>query len=148
MKVQIVYASMTGNDEDMAEIFSDDLTDAGFEVESTDVSFADAAAYQTADLCVFVTYTYGEGVMTDEVADFYEQLKGLDLTGKQFFVMGSGDKSYKDHYCETVDDMQAAFKAVGAQEIAAPIKIENAVSDEDMDLIDQTAAKIADQLNG
>lgn len=31
--------------------------------------------------------------MTDELADFYGELKDLDLTGKHFAVMGSGDKT-------------------------------------------------------
>ena len=58
MQVKIVYASMTGNDEDMAEILEEDLQDAGFEVDSSDVSFTDASDYLNADICVFVTYTY------------------------------------------------------------------------------------------
>ena len=98
MKAQIVFASMTGNDEDMAEILEENLQDAGFDVKNIDVSFADATSYLDADLCVMVTYTYGEGVMTDELKDFYDQLITLDLSGKKFAVMGSGDKTYKDHY--------------------------------------------------
>ena len=45
MKAQIVFASMTGNDEDMAEILEENLQDAGFDVENIDVSFADASSY-------------------------------------------------------------------------------------------------------
>ena len=102
MKARIVYASMTGNDEDMADILEEDLQDYGFEVESSDVSFTDASDYLESDLCIFITYTYGEGKMTDEIADFYEQLKTLDLSGKHFAVMGSGDKTYGEHFCENV----------------------------------------------
>ncbi len=102
MKAKIVFASMTGNDEDMAEILEEGLLDQGLEVDSSDVSFTDASDYLDSDLCVFITYTYGEGAMTDEIADFYDQLKELDLTGKSFAVMGSGDKIYKEHYCENV----------------------------------------------
>ncbi len=86
MKAQIVFASMTGNDEDMAEILEENLQDAGFDVENIDVSFADASSYLDADLCVMVTYTYGEGVMTDELKDFYDQLVTLDLSGKKVTV--------------------------------------------------------------
>ncbi|MCT7867086.1 MAG: flavodoxin domain-containing protein, partial [Lactobacillus iners] len=57
MKAQIVFASMTGNNEDMAEILSEELTTLGFDVTNTDVSFADATAYLDADLCIMVTYT-------------------------------------------------------------------------------------------
>ncbi|MDK7067017.1 flavodoxin [Lactobacillus paragasseri] len=147
MKAQIVFASMTGNDEDMAEILEENLQDAGFDVENIDVSFADASSYLDADLCVMVTYTYGEGVMTDELKDFYDQLVTLDLSGKKFAVMGSGDKTYKDHYCENVDDFEKAFIKCGAVEVAKPVKIENAVDDEDIDLIDKATEEIVEAFN-
>ena len=147
MKAQIVFASMTGNDEDMAEILEENLQDAGFDVKNIDVSFADATSYLDADLCVMVTYTYGEGVMTDELKDFYDQLITLDLSGKKFAVMGSGDKTYKDLYCENVDDFEKAFNKCGAVEVAKPVKIENAVDDEDIDLIDQATEEIVEAFN-
>lgn len=147
MKAQIVFASMTGNDEDMAEILEENLQDAGFDVKNIDVSFVDATSYLDADLCVMVTYTYGEGVMTDELKDFYDQLITLDLSGKKFAVMGSGDKTYKDHYCENVDDFEKAFIKCGAVEVAKPVKIENAVDDEDIDLIDQATEEIVEAFN-
>lgn len=147
MKAQIVFASMTGNDEDMAEILEENLQDAGFDVKNIDVSFADATSYLDADLCVMVTYTYGEGVMTDELKDFYDQLITLDLSGKKFAVMGSGDKTYKDHYCENVDDFEKAFIKCGAVEVAKPVKIENAVDDEDIDLVDQATEEIVEAFN-
>lgn len=147
MNAQIVYASMTGNNEDMAEILEENLEDLGFDVESTDISFADASAFEDADLCVIVTYTYGEGVMTDELKDFYDQLKELDLSNKKFAVMGSGDKTYKDHFCENVFDFEKAFLKIGATEAAKPVTIENAVDDEDIALIDQAAKEMAGSFN-
>lgn len=146
MKAKIVYASMTGNDEDMAEMLEEDLQDYGFETDSSDVSFADATEYEDADLCIFITYTYGEGQMTDELVDFYEQLKDIDLSGKYFAVMGSGDRTYGEHFCENVFDFQKAFIACGAQEITAPVTIENAPDEEDIDAIDNAAKEMNDRL--
>ncbi|TSO25967.1 flavodoxin [Lactobacillus sp. LL6] len=148
MKAKIVYASMTGNDEDMADILEEDLLDYGFEVDSSDVTFSDASDYLDSDLCIFITYTYGEGKMTDEIADFYDQLKTIDLTGKYFAVMGSGDKTYGEHFCENVFDFEKAFKELGASEITAPVTIENAPDDEAIDKIDTAAKEMADKLNG
>lgn len=147
MKAQIVFASMTGNNEDMAEILEDNLLQAGLDVTTTDISFADASSFLESDLCVVVTYTYGEGVMTDELKDFYDQLLTLNLTGKKFAVMGSGDRTYKDHFCENVNDFEVAFKKVGATEVAQPVKIENAVDDDDITLIDQAAHQMVEGLN-
>ncbi len=147
MKAKIVYASMTGNDEDMADILEEDLQDYGFDVDSSDVSFTDATDYLDSDLCIFITYTYGEGKMTDEIADFYAQLKDLNLKGKYFAVMGSGDKTYGKHFCENVFDYEKLFKACGAQEITKPVTIENAPEDDDIALIDKAAKEMNDKLN-
>ena len=148
MKATIVYASMTGNDEDMADMLYEDLEDYGFDVESNDVSFADASEYLDSDLCIMITYTYGEGTMTDELQDFYDQLKNIDLTGKKFAVMGSGDKTYGEHYCENVFDFQKAFKGCGAEEITKPVTIENSPDEEAINLIDQAAKEMNEKLNG
>lgn len=142
MNATIVYASMTGNNEDISEILEEALQDKGFIVERSDVSFADASAYLNSELCVIVTYTYGEGVMTDELQDFYDQLVELNLSGKKFAVLGSGDQAYKNHFCENVVDFEKAFKKCGAVEIASPVKIENSVEDADIELIDQAADQI------
>ena len=148
MKANIVYASMTGNNEDIADMLEEDLQDYGFETESNDISFADASEFEDADLCIIVTYTYGEGKMTDELIDFYDQLKELDLSGKSFAVLGSGDKTYGKHFCENVFDFEKAFKNCGATEITKPVTIENAPDDADIDLIDQAAEEMNEKLNG
>ena len=83
--------------------------------------------------------------MTDEIADFYDELKKLDLTDKYFAVMGSGDKTYGKHFCANV--FEKAFKACHATEITKPVTIENAPDDDAIDLIDQAAKEMADKLN-
>ena len=85
--------------------------------------------------------------MTDELADFYEELKKLDLSGKYFAVMGSGDKTYGEHYCENVFDFEKAFLDCHATEITKPVTIENAPDDDAIDLIDNAAKEMADKLN-
>ncbi|RHW49017.1 flavodoxin [Lactobacillus bombicola] len=147
MKARIVYASMTGNNADIADILEEELQDYGFDVETSEAEFTDANDYLSSDLCIFVTYTYGEGTMTDEISDFYEQLKELNLTGKYFAVMGSGDMVYADHFCENVFDFEKMFKQVGAKEITKPVTIENAPDDEAISKIENAAKEMADQLN-
>lgn len=147
MKARIVYASMTGNNADIADILEEELQDYGFDVETSEAEFTDANDYLSSDLCIFVTYTYGEGTMTDEISDFYEQLKELNLTGKYFAVMGSGDLVYADHFCENVFDFEKMFKQVGAKEITKPVTIENAPDDEAISKIENAAKEMADQLN-
>lgn len=139
---------MTGNDEDMADILEEDLQDYGFDVETSDIGFTDPSDYLESDLCVLVTYTYGEGVMTDELQDFYDEMSELDLTGKKFAVMGSGDKVYGTAYCQNVFDFEKLFKKLGAIEVAKPVTIEQSPDEAAIALIDAAAQEMNDALNG
>lgn len=147
MKAKIVYASMTGHDEDMAEVLEEDLQDEEIQVDSSEISFSDATDYLHCDLCLLVTYTYGEGQMTDELADFYDQLKDLKLPHQSFMVLGSGDKTYGKHFCQNVFDFEQAFKDCGAKEILPPLTVENAPSEADFQAIDQAAKEMNRRLN-
>ena len=96
---RIVYASMTGNNEEIAGIVEEELEKYGVTVTTTEVSQAMAEDFQTVDICIVATYTYsdvGDGVLPDEAVDFYEDLQELDLTGKVYGCCGSGDKFYDD----------------------------------------------------
>ena len=57
--------------------------------------------------------------LPDEIVDFYEDLASLDLTGKIYGVVGSGDTFY-DEFCKAVDDFDRAFAATGAEKGAEP----------------------------
>ena len=74
-KIKIVYASMTGNDEDIADILSEDFEEAGMQVDLSEISQTDVADYLQADVCIMVSYTYSDGLegnIPDEV--FYRQV--------------------------------------------------------------------------
>ena len=49
---------------------------------------------------------------------------------------------------ENVDDFEKAFIKCGAIEAAKPVKIENAVDDDDIALIDQATEEIVEAFNG
>lgn len=105
---KIVYASMTGNTEEIADIVAEAFENLDVDVEIDECTQVDAEDFEDADICVVATYTYGEGDLPDEIVDFYEELQELDLNGKIFGVCGSGDTFY-DQYCKSVDDFDAAF---------------------------------------
>ena len=76
---KIVFASMTGNTEEIADIVADKFRDLGVEVEVDECTTVDAEDFLEADIAVVATYTYGDGELPDEIVDFYEDLAGLDL---------------------------------------------------------------------
>lgn len=74
---KIVYASMTGNTEEIADIVAEAFEDLELEVEIDECTQVDAADFEEADICVVATYTYGDGDLPDEIVDFYEDLQRL-----------------------------------------------------------------------
>lgn len=88
---KIVYASMTGNTEEIADIVANKLQELGHDVDIDECTTVDASEFENADIAVVATYTYGDGDLPDEIVDFYEDLQDLDLEGKIYGVVGSGD---------------------------------------------------------
>ena len=109
---KIVYASMTGNTEEIADIVAKKLEELGHTVDVDECTTVDAADFEDADICIVATYTYGDGELPDEIVDFYEDLADLDLSGKIFGVVGSGDTFY-DYFCHSVDEFENQFTFTG-----------------------------------
>ncbi|MDN6433255.1 MAG: flavodoxin domain-containing protein, partial [Lacticaseibacillus paracasei] len=57
---RIVYASLTGNNEDIAGIIEEAFEDLGVDVTTTEVSQALASDFEDVDICVTATYTYSD----------------------------------------------------------------------------------------
>ncbi|MEG0284527.1 MAG: flavodoxin [Vagococcus sp.] len=132
---KIVYASMTGNTEEISEIIEEKLEDEGFDVEREECSDVDSDFFEDADVCIVATYTYGDGELPFEFEDFFTDLKDEDLSDKKFGVVGSGDKEYGEYYCQSARDFIEQFKLTGATEGANLVCIENNAEDEDIDLL-------------
>ncbi|MCQ5149658.1 flavodoxin domain-containing protein, partial [Coprococcus eutactus] len=78
-KALVVYATITGNNEDVADIITEALENQGVEVEETEMTMADAADFEDVDFCVVCPYTYDECALPDEGLDFFDDLKEEDL---------------------------------------------------------------------
>lgn len=143
VKAKVVFASITGNNEDVADIIAEELEKKGVEVETDEISQCDAADFEDVDLCIVTPYTYDEGSLPDEGMDFYDDLNELDLKGKIFGVAGSGDTFYGEYFCTAVDDFAKAFEKAGAVQGAPAVKI-NLAPDSEEDI--QKLTTFADQL--
>ena len=139
---KIVYASMTGNTEEIADIVAEAFEDLELEVEIDEGTQVDAADFEEADICVVATYTYGDGDLPDEIVDFYEDLQEIDLSGKIFGVCGSGDTFYDD-FCKSVDDFEAVFTQIGAKKGADSVKVDLAAEEDDIQRLEEFAKKLA-----
>lgn len=142
---KIVYASMTGNTEEIADIVAEKLRDLGHDVEVEECTSVDASDFEDADIAVVATYTYGDGDLPDEIVDFHEDLSDVDLTGKIYGVVGSGDTFY-DYFCKAVDDFEEAFANSGATKGAECVKVDLAAEDEDIEKLEAFAEALSEKL--
>lgn len=143
---KIVYASMTGNTEEIADIVAEALENLAIDVEINECTQVEAEDFSDADICVIATYTYGDGELPDEIVDFYEELQEIDLTGKIYGVCGSGDTFY-DEFCKSVDDFDAAFAKTGATKGTDNVKVDLAAEEEDIQKLEAFAKKLVEAAN-
>ena len=145
---KVVFATITGNNEDIADIIAQALEEKGMDVEVEEISQADPADFEEVDLCVVCPYTYDEGSLPDEGIDFYEDLADVDLTGKVYGVAGPGDTFYGEYFGLSVDKFGQALENAGAKQGAQNVKINLAPdSDEDIKRLDDFAAALAQAVN-
>ncbi len=142
---KIVYASMTGNTEEIADIVADKLRDLGLDVDIDECTTVEAEDFLEADVAIVASYTYGDGELPDEIVDFYEDLKDVNLEGKYYGVVGSGDTFY-DEFCKAVDDFDQVFAEIGAEKISENVKVDLAAEDEDIENLEKFAEEIAAKL--
>lgn len=135
-KALIVYASITGNDAEIADIVEEDFEDAGIDVEVSEVSQTDASQLLDADIDVVATYTYDDQIVPEEALDFYEDLQEMDLSGKVYGCCGSGDTFYDD-FCASVDRFDVAFAKAGAIKGAENVHVELAPEMDDIEHLDK-----------
>lgn len=143
--VKIVYASMTGNTEEIADIVGNKFEELGHTVDIDECTTVDAADFEDADVAIVATYSYGDGDLPDEIVDFYEDLADVDLEGKIFGVVGSGDTFY-DYFCKSVDKFENQFALTGAIKGADSIKVDLAAEDEDIEKLEAFAETIANKI--
>ena len=142
---KIVYASMTGNNEEIADIVTQKLEELGHTVDMDECTTVEPDEFEDADICVVVTYTYGDGDLPDEIVDFYEDLQDVDLSGKIYGVCGSGDTFY-DYFCKSVDEFDEAFARTGAVKGADNVKVDLAAEDDDIANLEAFAQALSDQV--
>ncbi|MDR7002454.1 flavodoxin [Neobacillus niacini] len=128
----IVYASMTGNTEELAQSIGKGICQAGGTVEIKDILEADVKDLKNYDGILLGSYTWGDGDLADEFLDFYEEMDGLDLTGKIAAAFGSCDSTY-EHRGRAVDILSDKLLELGADVVADGLKIDLAPTDSEIE---------------
>ncbi len=143
---KIVYASLTGNTEEIADVVAEALEELEVEVEVNECTQVDAADFLDADICIVASYTYDDFEVPDEIIDFHEELQELDLTGKIYGVVGSGDSFYT-YFCQVVDQFDKSFASTGATRGAESVKVELAAEEDDIVRLEAFAKELVESYN-
>lgn len=145
--VIIVFASMTGNTEEMADAFAKGLREAGIEPVVKSVVDANAAELAKYDGILLGAYTWGDGELPDDFLDFYEELDEVDLNGRKALVFGSADSSYSE-FGAAVDILVDKLKERGADVIQPGLKVELNPSKDEKEKCKQLGQELAQAISG
>jgi len=132
-KILIIYASMTGNTEVMAEIIEQSLKEEGLHVTVKEALRTKPKEMLKYDGVLLGAYTYEGGEIGDEFMLFYEDMEQVDLTSKIMAVFGSGDTFYKDTFCVAVDTVTEKLSELGANVVLDGLKVDLVPVGEDED---------------
>ncbi|WP_120463552.1 flavodoxin [Paenibacillus aceti] len=146
-KIVIVYASLTGNTEEMAELIAEGIRSTGATADLKMVEDSNAVLLQEYDAYLLGAYTWGDGEIPDEFEDFLDEMKELDLQGTRSAVFGSGDTAYH-LYCGAVDELEEQLKEFGALVVQEGLKVEFGPSAEEKVSCREFGANFAKSLEG
>ncbi|MFI3210470.1 MAG: flavodoxin domain-containing protein [Peptostreptococcaceae bacterium] len=129
-KVSIIYATMTGNTEEIAGMIKDELN--GFDVNVINVSNATDEDVTGADLVLFGSSTWGYGDVNDEFVGYYDNMSKELLEGKEFAVFGCGDSiGFSDVFCHGAEAINDKAIECGGVQKAETLKIDFYESDKE-----------------
>src|SRR5699024_4912852 len=114
-KMLMLYSSMTGRTEQMAERMLDYMKDMSVKVDTKIFATEDVDAKELLDYDAILigVYTWADGELPLEAEDFFDDIYTLDLSGKVCGVFGSADSSY-EAYGTAVEIMYEELEEVGA----------------------------------
>ncbi|MDF2963276.1 MAG: flavodoxin [Paenibacillus sp.] len=144
-RVILIFASMTGNTEDMADAIAEGIREKGHELTMKPAMDANTSELNDYDGIVLGAYTWGDGDLPDEFLDFYEEMDDVDLTGKKSAAFGSCDSSYSE-YGAAVDIIIDKLKELGAEVVLEGLKMELSPSNEEKEQCRQFGRQFAAKL--
>ncbi|MDP4083374.1 MAG: flavodoxin [Bacillota bacterium] len=143
----IVYTSMTGNTEEMANAIGEGIKKAGVNVEIKDVLMTDTKDLLDFDGILLGSYTWGDGGLPDEYLDFYDEMDQLNLTGKKAAVFGSCDSSYEERG-KAVDTLIEKLVEIEADVVLDGLKIDLTPTKDEREDCKQFGIEFAKKLGG
>ena len=97
MKLDILYATQTGNAEVVANNLSTLAKTKGFIVNINEMNFYTMDQFRKLENVAIVTSTYGEGEVPEMGIEFWSELKAskIKISGLKYGLIALGDRSHE-----------------------------------------------------
>tara|TARA_B100000963_G_scaffold212348_1_gene185037 strand:+ start:236 stop:676 length:441 start_codon:yes stop_codon:yes gene_type:complete len=97
MKLDIIYATQTGNAEEVAQNLSSIAITKGFKVSINEMNYYTMDQFRKLENVAIVTSTYGEGEVPEMGIEFWNDLKASKIkTSKlKYGLIALGDRSHE-----------------------------------------------------
>jgi len=125
-KALVIFGSTTGNTEAVADYVAKALEGEGMQVQVQDAADVSPAGWAEGyDLVLLGCSTWGDDEieLQEDFQPLYDELDKAGLAGRKVAVFGCGDSSYT-FFCGAVDAIEERAGEVGAQVVAASLKID------------------------
>jgi sulfite reductase (NADPH) flavoprotein alpha-component len=119
-KLKIVFATETGNSEDLANRTAEAAESKGFTVEVSNVEDVTLDDLQGESALVFIGSTMGEGEPPESAWSFHDAIseaEGTPLSSLNIAVVALGDTSYGDLFCAFGKKVEKELLRLGAKKI-------------------------------
>ena len=91
-KLVMIFASMSGNTEEMADHIAGAIRETENEIEVIDImDTPEASILEQYDGIILGAKTWGDGDLPDDFLDFYDAMDSIYLTGEKAAAFGSCD---------------------------------------------------------
>ncbi|MFT8823333.1 flavodoxin domain-containing protein [Liquorilactobacillus satsumensis] len=141
MKAVVVFASLTGNNLEIAEFISKQLKAKKINTDLREISQCDPFSLKNVDLIIIVSYTYAAGNLPLEALNFYEDLENTVLTNIVFGITGSGDSWY-GNFGKAVLKFDREMAKTGALRGASPLLIDDKMTISDQNRLSAWLTKL------
>lgn len=124
-KVNLVFGTVYGNAQFVAESLTDDLNALGYDAELKAHSSLSGYVPAEHELLIIVTSTTGQGDLPDDIQPWFHELKSIApyLPSLKYGIVGLGDSSY-DTFCGAAKQFDDLMSELGAKAVIERIDID------------------------
>lgn len=124
MKINIIYASTSGNVEVVCEKVCEVLSNLGHETLLHRAEQTKIEALLNSDFLILATSTWEHGELNPFFKLLYDEMGKHDLTGLKAAFVGLGDKRYEPVlFAEGMETVRRRFLKQGGQEVGEALRI-------------------------